>query len=241
MDCGVAKFFLLFISLIFWAAGAGLAYVGHYMIKSFGSFDSLLQNKSTLIPAAIIIGISVVMFIVGIVGCCSTISESKLGLGFFFMIIFLIFAAEVTALVFSFIYRSKISGGLERSLNDTLSKYDGTNPDSVAVDSMQELFKCCGVKNYTDWFTTTWYLKNGTVPHSCCKNITSPECTGKLTQQGPLNTEGCEAKLEKFLQDVLTYAMVVVVAFAIIKFFGMVSVCAITCRSHRSGYEPIYA
>lgn len=64
------------------AAGAGLAYVGHYVIKSFGSFDSLIQNKSTLIPAAIIIGISAVMFFVGIVGCCSTLRESKCGLSF---------------------------------------------------------------------------------------------------------------------------------------------------------------
>lgn len=63
------------------AAGAGLAYVGHYMIRSFGSFESLIQNKATLIPAVIIISVSVVMFIVGIVGCCSTIGESKVGLG----------------------------------------------------------------------------------------------------------------------------------------------------------------
>lgn len=74
--------FFLFCPHFLQAAGAGLAYVGHYVIKSFGSFDSLIQNKSTLIPAAIIIGISAVMFFVGIVGCCSTLRESKCGLSF---------------------------------------------------------------------------------------------------------------------------------------------------------------
>lgn len=242
MDCGVAKIILLFISLIFWAAGAGLAYVGHYVIKSFGSFESLIQNKTTLIPAAIIIGISAVMFFVGIVGCCSTLRESKCGLGIFFLIIMLIFAAEVTALVFSFIYRGKINGQLEKPIRDSLSKYNGEkNPNTEEVDSMQTLLKCCGVKNFTDWTNTTYFSTNKTLPLSCCKNSSSPQCNGKLEEWQQFNTEGCEPNLEKFIQDVLTYAMLVVVAFAIIKFFGMVSVCAITCKSRRSGYEPLYA
>lgn len=79
---GIFFLFFLFCPHFLQAAGAGLAYVGHYVIKSFGSFDSLIQNKSTLIPAAIIIGISAVMFFVGIVGCCSTLRESKCGLSF---------------------------------------------------------------------------------------------------------------------------------------------------------------
>ncbi len=64
------------------AAGAALAYVGAYVIRSYDNFDSFIQDKYTLIPAAIIIGVSVVMFIFGLVGCCATIRESKLGLTF---------------------------------------------------------------------------------------------------------------------------------------------------------------
>ena len=64
------------------AAGAALAYVGAYVIKSYDNFDSFVQDRYTLIPAAIIIGVSVVMFIFGLVGCCATIRESKVGLSF---------------------------------------------------------------------------------------------------------------------------------------------------------------
>lgn len=64
------------------AAGAALAYVGAYVIKSYDNFDSFIQDRYTLVPAAIIICISVVMFIFGLVGCCATIRESKFGLGF---------------------------------------------------------------------------------------------------------------------------------------------------------------
>ncbi|XP_073322153.1 tetraspanin 36 [Pagrus major] len=246
MDCGIltSKTVLLFLSLVFWAAGAALAYVGAYVIKSYDNFDHFIQDKYTLIPAAIIIGVAVVMFIFGLVGCCATIRESKVGLSFFFMIIMLIFAAEVAALVFSFIYQNKISGDLERSMNDVFAKYNGDDAETRAVDYLQTQLQCCGVKNYTSWSNTTWYAThNQTVPQSCCKNTTAAQCTGRLDQPDLLNTEGCEPKLDHLLQGVLSYAMLVILGFAIIKFFGMLSVCVITCKTgnRRSGYQPLYA
>lgn len=244
MDCGIvtSKTVLLFLSLVFWAAGAALAYVGAYVIKSYDNFDSFIQDKYTLIPAAIIIAVSVVMFIFGLVGCCATIRESKVGLSFFFLIIMVIFAAEVAALVLSFIYQGKINADLERSMNDTFSKYGEQDTETKAVDYLQTQLQCCGVKNYTSWSDTTWGIShNGTVPLSCCKNSTS-QCTGRRDQLDLLNVEGCEAKLESLLQGVLGYAMLVILGFAIIKFFGMLSVCVITCKTgSRSGYQPLYA
>ncbi|XP_029961512.1 tetraspanin 36 [Salarias fasciatus] len=242
MDCGIAtsKSILLFLSLVFWAAGAALAYVGAYVIKSYGSFENFIQDKYTLVPAAIIIGISVVMFIIGLVGCCSTIRESKLGLSFFFCIIMVIFAAEVTALVFNFIYQNRLGQGIDRSMNDVFNKY-GDGEATAAVDILQAELKCCGVSNYTSWTNTSWFRQhNNTVPLSCCKEKNST-CTGSLSQPDLLYQEGCEVSLVRFLHDVLRYAMLVVLGFAIIKFFGMLSVCVITCRSDRTGYEPLYA
>ncbi|KAM3611325.1 uncharacterized protein V6R79_016655 [Siganus canaliculatus] len=246
MDCGIvtSKTILLFLSLVFWAAGAALAYVGAYTIKSYDNFDHFIQDRYTLIPAAIIIGISVIMFVFGILGCCATLRESKVGLSFFFLIIMLIFAAEVTALVFSFIYQGKISGDLERSMNVVFEKYNGENPESEAVDYLQKELQCCGVRNYTSWSNTTYFTgHNNTVPSTCCKTNTSSQCTGRLDQPDLLYTEGCETKLNALLQGVLRYAMLVILGFAIIKFFGMLSVCVITCKSssHRSGYQPLYA
>ncbi|XP_047236800.1 tetraspanin 36 [Girardinichthys multiradiatus] len=243
MDCGIctSKTILLFLSLVFWGAGAALAYVGAYMINSYGNFESFIQNKQTMVPAAIVIGISVLMFIFGLVGCCATLKESKFGLGCFFLIIMVIFAAEVTALVFTFIYQGKINQDLEHSMNEVFEKYDGHNTESQAVDLLQRELKCCGVSDYRSWFNTTWFKNNSTIPPTCCKNQTN--CEGHPQLPALLYPEGCKKKLQTFLQDVLTYAMLVVLGFAIIKFFGMLSICVVTCRSssRRSGYQPLYA
>ncbi|XP_051757778.1 tetraspanin 36 isoform X1 [Ctenopharyngodon idella] len=243
MDCGIitSKSVLLFLSLIFWGAGVALAYVGSYVIKSYSSFEDFVSDKYSIIPAAIIIGVAVVMFVIGTVGCCATLRESKVGLGFFLIIIMIIFAAEVTAFVFGFIYRGRIKGDLEKSMKDVFQKYDGLNSETHAVDILQSQLECCGVNNFTDWTASPWFVQhNNSVPHSCCKANTT-QCTGQLTQPDLLNTQGCEAKLEQMLQDVLSYAMLVILGFAIIKFFGMLSICVITCRSKKNDYQPLYA
>lgn len=243
MDCGIitSKTVLLFLSLIFWAAGGFMAYIGSRVIQTYDNFDSFLQDRYTLIPAVIIIGISIVMLVFGILGCCSTIRESKVGLSCFFFIIMIIFAAEVAALALTFIFRGRINQDLDRSMGDVFAKYDGQDSDSKAVDFLQKELQCCGVKNYTSWTTTSWYAKNNTVPLSCCKH-NATDCTGSLDQTNLIYTEGCEEKLVKYIHESLSIGMLVILAFAIIKFFGMLSVCVINCRSNRrNGYEAIYA
>lgn len=65
----------------FQAAAAGLSYVGGYVINTYKNYDSFLQDKYTMLPAVIIICVAVVMFIIGLIGCCATIRESRVGLG----------------------------------------------------------------------------------------------------------------------------------------------------------------
>ncbi|XP_026723046.1 tetraspanin-36-like [Athene cunicularia] len=136
MDCGVitSKTVLLLLSLAFWAAAAGLSYVGAYVINTYKSYDNFLQDKYALLPAVIIICVAVVMFIIGLIGCCATFRESRVGLGM-----------------------------------------------------------------------------------------------------------GCAEELESGLQSVISYAMLVILGFAIVKFFGMLSVCVLTCKREDSGYQPLYS
>ncbi|XP_063051747.1 tetraspanin 36 [Engraulis encrasicolus] len=243
MECGIiaSKTVLLLISLIFWAIAAGLSYVGAYLIQSYSNFRDFVQDKNAIIPAAIVITVAVVMFIIGLVGCIATIKESKCGLGVFLFIILIIFVAEVAAVLCGFLFSRRIKGSLEQSMSLTFGKYDGNSAASKAVDTLQEKFECCGVTNYTNWSNTTWYRShNNTVPASCCKNATGV-CPKTLDQPTFLNTQGCEAKVEKAIQDVLSYALLVVLGIAILKLVGMISICVIMCKSDRSGYEQFYA
>ncbi|XP_062984774.1 tetraspanin-36-like [Elgaria multicarinata webbii] len=243
MDFGViaSKTVLFLISLIFGAAAIGLSYVGGYVLNSYKVYDPFLQDKYALLPAVIIICVAVVMFIIGLIGCCATIRESKVGLGVFLVIILIIFTAEVAAIVLGVIYRGKVKTDLHDPMLQALRAYDGKTEDSNVFGYLQQELQCCGVQNYTDWIGTRWFntTGNNSVPVSCCKQSLVKNCTGQLSKPQFLNTQGCEEKVEAGLQSVLTYALLVILGFAIIKFLGMLSVCVLACKREDNGYQPL--
>ncbi|XP_067839100.1 tetraspanin 36 [Heptranchias perlo] len=241
MDCGVltSKSILIFLSLIFWAAAGVLTYVGAILLSTYKNYEHFFEDKYTVLPAVVIIGIAVVMFVIGLIGCYATLTASRCGLGLFLFILLIIFAAEVSAFVLGFIYRRQVHEGVDKSMANVFEKYNGKNSASRAVDYLQKQMECCGIKNYTYWENTDWFIKeNKTFPLSCCKSQFS-NCTGNSSQPELLNTEGCEPKLEFDLQSILSYTMLVVLGFAIIQLFGMISVCVIGCRQKQTNYEPL--
>ncbi|XP_020368874.2 tetraspanin 36 [Rhincodon typus] len=241
MDCGVltSKGVLLFLSLIFWTAGAVLAYVGAILLSTYKNYTNFFEDKYVVLPALVIIAIALVMFLIGVIGCCATLRESRFGLGLFMLVLLIIFAAEVSAFVLGFLYREKVHEGVDKTMTAVFSKYDGKNSESKTVDFLQKQMACCGLMNYTSWETTNWFIKgNRTLPLSCCKHQFS-NCTGSPSHPELLNTAGCEMKLETGLESILSYAMLVILGFAIIKFFGMISICVISCREKQTDYQPL--
>lgn len=50
-------------------------------MNTYRSYDNFLQDKYALLPAVIILCVAAVMFIIGLLGCCATFRESRVGLG----------------------------------------------------------------------------------------------------------------------------------------------------------------
>ncbi|KAF7695282.1 hypothetical protein HF521_007005 [Silurus meridionalis] len=214
-----SKNILFLISLLFWWSGAVFTYVGSYFITSYKNFDDFRVDDYGLVPAIIILAVAGVMFSISIIGCCAILRESKIGLGFFLLIIWLILAAEVTALVFGYVYKPSIIDGLYGSAYNLFYMYDGYNSQSEAVDYLQTQLQCCGLTDYNDWKNFRWYYVYKTVPESCCR--ANEPCSGKLEQPHLLNTGGCVDKLQQLLERVLNFALLVILGFAIIKFLAV--------------------
>ncbi|KFP01066.1 Tetraspanin-3, partial [Calypte anna] len=222
------------------AAAGILCYVGATVFITYDDYDHFFEDFYTLVPAVIIIAVGTLLFIIGLIGCCATIRESRCGLAIFVIILLLVFITEVMVVVLGYIFRAKVEKGVNRSIREVYNGYNGTHPDagSRAIDYVQRQLRCCGIRNYSDWENTDWFkeTKNNSVPLSCCKAALS-NCTGSLTHPTDLYSEGCEALVVKKLQDIMMYVIWAALAFAAVQLLGMLCACIVLCRRSR---DPAY-
>ncbi|KAE8636703.1 hypothetical protein XENTR_v10003094 [Xenopus tropicalis] len=154
----------------------------------------------------------------------------------FMFLISIIFAAGVAAMILGLVFVDKINPELEKNMDNLFKTYNGVDVSSSTVDFIQERLECCGRKNYTDWEETDWYQTNKSLPMSCCKK-NAQDCQRVIGQQKDIYTEACEPKLENLIHQVLRYSMFVILGFAIVELFAMISICVISCRPARHRYE----
>ncbi|XDV28714.1 hypothetical protein PO909_031931, partial [Leuciscus waleckii] len=241
-QCGItsSKTVLVFLNLIFWAAAGILCYVGAYVFITYDDYDHFFEDVYTLIPAIVIIAVGALLFIIGLIGCCATIRESRCGLATFVIILMLVFVTEVVVVVLGYIYRAKVEDEVNHSIQKVYNEYNGTNMDapSRAIDYVQRQLHCCGITNYLDWKNTSWFKesRNNSVPLSCCKPNVS-NCTGSLSRPGDLYPEGCEALVVKKLKEIMMYVIWAALTFAAIQMLGMLCAGVVLCRRSR---DPAY-
>ncbi|CAL8293750.1 unnamed protein product [Boreogadus saida] len=243
--CGItsSKTALVFLNLIFWAAAGVLCYAGAYVFITYDDYDHFFEDVYTLIPAAVIIGVGALLFIIGLIGCYSTVRESPCGLASFVFILLLVFMIEVAVVVLGYIYRAKVEERVNSSIQGVYDEYNGTNSDAAsrAIDYVQRQLKCCGIHNYSDWTHTPWFegSKNNSVPISCCRPDLET-CTGSLTRTEDLFQEGCEALVVKKLKEIMMYVILAAVTFATIQMLGILCACAVLCqRRPASNYDRL--
>ncbi|TKC43429.1 hypothetical protein EI555_016824 [Monodon monoceros] len=221
-QCGItsSKTVLVFLNLIFWGAAGILCYVGAYVFITYDDYDHFFEDVYTLIPAVVIIAVGALLFIIGLIGCCATIRESRCGLATFVIILLLVFVTEVVVVVLGYVYRAKVENEVDRSIQKVYKTYNGTNPDAAsrAIDYVQRQLHCCGIHNYSDWENTDWFkeTKNQSVPLSCCRE-TASSCNGSLAHPSDLYAEGCEALVVKKLQEIMMHVIWAALAFAAIQ------------------------
>jgi len=76
-------------------------------------------------------------------------------------------------------------------------KNSGVSPATSAIDKIQEKYKCCGAKGYTDWLGSEWSLQTGLrVPKSCCNTTDYKACQDKSGSVSTIFQQNCSKELE---------------------------------------------
>ncbi|KAM4677368.1 tetraspanin-11-like isoform 2-T2 [Discoglossus pictus] len=197
------KYLLFMFNFLFWVGGAVVIAMGLWTLLEKSDYISLLATSSLALSTYMLLTAGSLVMITGFLGCCAMIREQRICL-------------------------TVISDELKQDLNQTMRENyaePGRKDITLAIDHLQQDFKCCGSSGYEDWRYTLYInserSENRVVPDSCCKTITL-NCGRDDHPSNIFKVEGgCITKLEEFLQEHLLLIGAVSVGIACFQLVGV--------------------
>lgn len=184
------KYSLFVFNALILVAGCGLVGFGVYTRTNNLGVTSTLSSilGSTLLPtlSLVLIIAGAIIIVLSFFGCCGAIKEVKCMLLTFFLLLLIMLLGFIAGGIVIYAYRNKIEDITLQQMKISLnSSYGSVDHKQVTEgwDSLQKLFKCCGVRggiNSTEsWayyrFNTGWFMNQTEkqlkyVPESCCRD-----------------------------------------------------------------------
>ncbi|KAM4750902.1 tetraspanin-1-like [Anableps anableps] len=209
---GFLKIMMFIFNGVIFLAGVAILGVGVWVVVDEDSLFSLVENVEGLPEEVfqlvyvgyVLIGVGAVLLIIGFLGCCGAIKESKCMLLTFFSIVLIIFIIEVAGGVVLFVFKDTVDelfNSIEDKVRKDIQSNYGKDDDMTSLwNATMEQFHCCGYKNYTDFQGSPFNTLNGgdIYPAQCCMQSRST-CNSNTAHQE--SVEGCFDKLVRTLED----------------------------------------
>ncbi|KAI4881321.1 hypothetical protein NFI96_029930 [Prochilodus magdalenae] len=236
MGCfGFLKAVMFLFNGIIFLAGAGILAVGIWVKVDNNSILSFLQKldgasdlKQVLNVAYLLIALGSVLLILGFLGCCGAVRESKCMLLMFFTIILIVFIAEVAGAIVVLVFKGQITNIIAQvgvKIVDSIKLDYGSNKDVTGLwNATMETLKCCGFNNYTD-FTNSPFSKNNTYPTQCCK--VDPCMKSNATDA---NISGCYTAVIKWIDSNAVVIIGVALGIAVLELAAMAVSMTLYCQ-----------
>lgn len=238
MGCfGFLKFMMFAFNGIIFLAGAAVLGVGIWVKVDSASFFSLLDKipgatqelNQVLNVGYLLIAVGGVLLLLGFLGCCGAMKESKCMLLLFFILVLLVFIAEVAGAVVILVFKPLAKDLIKKLGVETVKSIQegyGQNSDVTALwNSTMETLKCCGFNNYTDFIDSPFVNATGNYPVPCCSS--SPCAKGNAQTSA---VSGCLDKLIMLIDENAVVIIAVALGIAVLEISAMVVSMSLYCR-----------
>ncbi|XP_026204971.1 tetraspanin 35 [Anabas testudineus] len=220
MGCfGFLKGMMFLFNGVIFLAGAAILGVGIWVKVDSGSILSLLgkiQNTPTELSQVLNVGylliaVGALLVIIGFLGCCGAVRESQCMLLLFFIIVLLVFIAEVAGAIVILVFRplaDQLFAQIGTAAVQSIRSDYGANADVTGLwNTTMTTLQCCGFYNASDFVGSPYYTNNrNQFPPQCCPGFSNP-CNQMVA--GNSTVSGCFPKI-KLLIDSNTVAIVAV-------------------------------
>uniref|UniRef100_A0A3Q2QIB2 Tetraspanin 34b n=1 Tax=Fundulus heteroclitus TaxID=8078 RepID=A0A3Q2QIB2_FUNHE len=152
---------------------------------------------------------------------------SPMALSAFFMIVLLVFIAEVAGAVVILVFRPLADDLLEKvgtAAVKNIKKDYGNNDDITGLwNTTMETLNCCGFYNYTDFSSSPYHVAhNGSYPLQCCKSTSQCDAAEIVN--------GCFTKIKQLIDDNTVVIVAAALGIAALEICAMIVSMVLYCR-----------
>ncbi|XP_063047248.1 tetraspanin-9 [Engraulis encrasicolus] len=219
------KYLMFLFNLIFWLGGCGLFGVGVWLSFKQADISALPLSFPSLSAANLLLVAGGITMVTGFLGCLGALKEQRCLLMTFFVILVILVVTEVILTVTVHIYDDELEEMAKNDLLDGMRNYNNDTRLQHSWDSLQKMFKCCGVENQFDWRNIS--EGNPRNPASCCM-------TGDLDTCDRRWEEGCYEKAKNWLYENITSVMVFGICIVIVQLLALVFSMMMYCQIRRA-------
>jgi len=242
MGC-FTKFFLFALNFVVFALGVAVIVLASLILSHGQEFQTLLSEGVLTVPI-VLLALGIIVMIIGFFGCFGALRESPCLLNSYAAIVLVLLIAQIAVAVYGIVEKDEITALISNNMVKVFNKFGSTEEETQSLNVAQNTLKCCGVNNYTDWYTGVLTpegkpANNGDVPYGCC-NTNSTSCNQNIKTLTPeeagqtIYTEGCYTKFVSMVEGETTWLIVGAVLLGLLQLACVVIACGISNRSPRS-------
>ncbi|KFP53124.1 Tetraspanin-8 [Cathartes aura] len=237
---GCMKYSMFVFNFLFWVCGSIILGVSIWIrVSKDAQQVNVCSHTRTILFAGVdlLIAVGSIIMVLGFLGCCGAVKESRCMLLLFFIGLLLILILQITGGILGAVYRSQIETSLNKSLQESVNSLQSSTEESKAFQEKFQKFEimnqCCGLLNGpADWGKNFNSLFGSNKICECeIKNPSTDLCTfykGRYVYKRP-----CGEVIVEYLKEHLLIIMGIAFGLAVVEILGLGFSMSLYCQIQR--------
>ncbi|NXY87517.1 TSN8 protein, partial [Alcedo cyanopectus] len=235
---GCMKYSMFIFNFLFWVCGSIIMGVSIWIrvSKDVQQVNAGSHTRTILFAGVdLLIAVGSIIMVLGFLGCCGAIKESKCMLMLFFIGLLLILILQVTGGILGAVYRSQIETSLNKTLQESVASLKSSTEESKAFQEkfqkFEQMNQCCGLLNGPADWGNNFNNFGKTICRCDIENSSEEPCIyykDRYVYKTP-----CGEVISKYLKDHLLIIMGIAFGLAVIEIVGLGFSMSLYCQIQR--------
>eukprot|EP00075_Anas_platyrhynchos_P022128 XP_027311381.1 tetraspanin-8 isoform X2 [Anas platyrhynchos] len=231
------KYSMFIFNFLFWVCGSVILGVSIWIRVSKDAQEELGIDSSLFAGVDLLIAVGSIIMVLGFLGCCGAIKESRCMLLLFFIGLLLILILQVTGGILGAVYRSQIETSLNTTLKDSVNLLKKNTEEAKQFQETFQKFqtenKCCGLLNgAADWGSNFDTPIGGSQVCGCDPKGEEANLCTSYNRKYVYKTV-CREVIIKYVQDHMLIIMGIAFGLAVIEILGLGFSMSLYCQIQR--------